>query len=107
MIESILEWFYNALTYIFDWLFDQIGEVFSGIYTFLDSVPVYVYQAISGVLNLVGFDFSFDFAGQLYGAVSYVIPLNALITIMLGNLAIVVSIRTVRWGLAAIPTIGG
>ena len=76
-------------------------------------MPTYVFeQYVTPLLGEVGIDVSAYIENSeviypMFAWLQFVLPLNGIIMAMITTMSVIVTIRTVRWTLAMVPTIGG
>ena len=106
---SILEWFSTTLANFFDWVYNQFAAIIAGIFDYFLALPQMLFSVVSGLLELIGFDFQSNSSllSELWGLTAFIIPLDALLAIAVLNVTVILTIRTLRWTLAFVPTIGG
>lgn len=112
MIDSILNWFYTQLQTILDWLYGVFSSVLGSLASWLTDFPREMFDYLI-ITPLEYFDLNptqyleDSIFTQIYELIAFLIPLNGMLTIISANLTIVLSVRTIRWGLALVPTVGG
>ena len=112
MVDRLLQWFYTNLQVVLDWILSVVTDIFSTVIEWISDFPADVFAYL--ILQPAEY-FDLDLGKHLedslfttiFEIMAFIIPLNAMITIAAANLAVVLSVRSVRWGLALVPTVGG